>query len=69
MSFISDHTLLVAFFFILAFLIWKFGIQPHIKMTDHEIGVKVRETMEEITENVSVNPEDILDEDSMPKLS
>ncbi len=67
-TFISDHTLGIGIFIILLGLSWKFIIQPRLGMTDSEVRNKLEETMDGITDSVTIDSSDIIDESSMPKL-
>lgn len=65
-SFLSDHPLLTAFAAILFFLIWRFGIQPRLGMTNNEIANKIEETMDGVAESFDVASEDLIDQSTMP---
>lgn len=68
-SFIASHTFGIGVFVILLGLTWKFIIQPRLGMTDSEVRDKLEDSMEQITKGLTVNPEDIMDESSMPSFS
>ena len=69
-DFIANNTLTIGFVIILLFLIWRFGIQPRLGLTDREIEKKVTDMMDEVQENLSSNmqveSEDLFDKGSMP---
>lgn len=69
-DFISNHTLGIGIAVIFLALIWKFGIQPRLGLTNSEVEKKITDTMDEVqdnlTANLEINHEDIIDNSSMP---
>lgn len=73
MSFLTDNTLFVGIVVISLFLIWRFGIQPRLGLTNNEIADKADKMMDEVeeslTSSVQFNEEDVLDPKSMPQFN
>lgn len=69
-DFIGNHILGVSIFLIILALIWRFGIQPRLGLTDSEVQKKITDTMDKVEENlqsnIEVNQGDIIDNSSMP---
>ena len=56
-DFISNHTLGVGIGVIFLALIWKFGIQPRLGLTNNEIEKKITDTMDEVEKNLTADLE------------
>ncbi len=65
-DFIGNHIFGIAITIMILALIWQYGVKPRLGLTDGEIEKKITDTMDEIEENLTLDPEDLFDEDSMP---